>query len=242
MLRLTLAALGFSLLARPAHGQAVTGPPEVRQMVTFLFVPGKSAEAMRIYEASLVPIYREMSDLLRLRGFREVESPEPLDLMIVSSYAGMEGMERASPDLRRPAADGRTALQWYGALSALSQQHHDQFVEMLSTLSDTPRDTEGLVAFEFLHVAPGRSLELEQAIRQERTRLGRGPQAAVQWSETGRMLIADRWTHLRIHGLRGLADWPLYLARRNQAAGALESLVVARKTLLVRGVPALAVR
>lgn len=242
MRRLALAALGIALLAPPAAAQAVTGPPEVRQLVTFLFVPGKSAEAMRIYEASLVPIYREMSDLLRVRGFREVESPEPLDLVIASSYAGMEGMERASPDLRRPAADGRTALHWYGALSALSQHHHDQFVEMVPTLSDMPRDTDGLVAFEFLQVAPGRGADLEQAIRQERTHLARGSQAAVQWSETGRMLIADRWTHLRIHGLRGLADWPLYLARRHQAAGVLESLVVSRKTLLLRGVPSLAVR
>lgn len=242
MRRLALATLGITLLARATSAQAVTGAPEVRQLVTFLFVPGKSAEAMRIYEASLVPIYREMSDLLRVRGFREVESPEPLDLVIASSYAGMEGMERASPDLRRPAADGRTALQWYGALSAITQQHHDQFVEMLPTLSDAPRDTDGLVAFEFLQVVPGRSADLEQAIRQERTRLTRGPQAAVSWSETGRMLIADRWTHLRIHGLGGLADWQLYLARRHQAAGALESLVVARKTLLLRAVPALAVR
>ncbi|MBL8959694.1 MAG: hypothetical protein JNJ98_07575 [Gemmatimonadetes bacterium] len=226
----------------PAAAQAVTTPPEVRQLVTFLFLPGKAADALGIYESALAPIYRDTPELLRFRAFREVESPEPLDLVIASSYAGMEGMERAAPALRRPAADGRTALHWYGALSALSQHHHDQFVEMVPTLSDTPHDAEGLIAFEYLQVVPGRSTELEAAIRAERSRLPRGPQASVQWSETGRMLVADRWTHLRIHGMRGLADWQLHLARRKQAAPALDPLVAARKVILVRGVPSLAIR
>ncbi|MBK8248503.1 MAG: hypothetical protein IPK85_14010 [Gemmatimonadetes bacterium] len=244
-MRVTLMATATLLALAPIRevaAQAVTTPPEVRQLVTFLFLPGKSAEALGIYESSLAPIYRDTPELLRFRAFREVESPEPLDLVIASSYAGMEGMERAAPSLRRQGTDGRTALHWYGALSALSQHHHDQFVEMVPTLSDAAHDADGLVAFEYLQVVPGRSADLEAAMRAERARLPRGAQASVQWSETGRMLVADRWTHLRIHGMRGLADWQLYLVRRKQAAPALDPLVAARKVILVRGVPSLAIR
>lgn len=229
-------------LAPGAGSQAVTSPPEVRQLVTFLFQPGRAAEAMRIYEDALRPIYREMAELRRFRAFREAESPDPLDLVIVSSYAGMEGMERASPDLRRPGADGRTALQWYGTLAALSQHHRDEFVEVLPSLSDVPLDTAGLIAFEYLQSVPGGSADLERAIQGERARLPRGPHAAPRWSQTSRVLVADRWTHLRTHGLSGLSDWERYVARRRGAAPEVERLVAARKVLLLRAVPSLAVR
>jgi hypothetical protein len=238
-----LAASMLALLATaPAGAQAVAAPPEVRQLVTFLFQLGRATEATTVYERSLLPIYRDMTELRRFRAFREAESPDPLDLVIVSSYAGMEGMERASPGLRRAGGDGRTALQWYGVLAAMSQQHRDEFVEMLPGLTDIPHDTSGLIAFEYLQVIPGGAAEFERAIRSERGRVARGPHAAVKWSETGRFLVADRWTHLRTHGLHGLSDWERYLERRRREAPESERLVAGRKVLLLRAVPSLAIR
>ncbi|MBM4186324.1 MAG: hypothetical protein FJ206_03325 [Gemmatimonadetes bacterium] len=244
-----VAATGLGMAAQwtPASGQ-VGDPPagEVRQIVTFLFQPGRAQQAQDIYRSQLVPIYRGLTDLVRFRAFREAESPEPLDLIVVSGYRGMAGMDRANELLRQPGPAGVSALALYGTLAAMTQWHHDQFAEMLPALSDPPdRQIEPggeLVVFEYLRLVPGGEGRLLASVRAERSSPAALP--GIVWSETGRMLVSDGWDVLRIFGVRSLGDWHRYLTARRSMAGfeAGDRSVAARKTIIVRGLPDLAVR
>lgn len=57
--------------------------PEVRQLVTFQFQPGKTGEALSIFKEQALPLYEANEAMLFFRGFLEMESPEPLDLIVV---------------------------------------------------------------------------------------------------------------------------------------------------------------
>ena len=235
-LAMLIAAPGASLATAQAS------PPEVRQIVTFQFLPGRAAEAIQIYQSQLRPIYQDITPLLRFRGYQESESPEPLDLIVVSSYQGMEGMDRANEALRKPSPTGRSAFELYGTLSAMTQQHHDQFVEIIASLSDTATGSAGLTIFQYIRLAPGVSARFERLLLQIRP--VERDQHLTQWSETGRMLVSDGWDYLRIIGVGSLGQWQHYITRlRSTPLGrALEPMIAARKTIIVRGVPPLAVR
>ncbi len=217
-------------------------PREVRQIVTFQFAPGRMAEAVAIYRDQLRPIYNGIPALLRFRGFSESESPEPLDLIVVSSYRGMAGMDLANEGLRRPGATGASALSLYGTLSAMTVGHHDQFVEIVPSLSDSA-GAGGLTVFEYVRLAPGSADEFERLLHDQVRPFEREHQLVV-WSETGRMLVSDGWDYLRIFGIRTLADWQRYQQVLWAAPfrGYLQHHLAARKTLIVRDLPNLAVR
>ena len=226
-----------------AQNTAATAGGEVRQIVTFLFQPGRSTDAIAIYEKQLKPIYTGVPSLRRFRAYREAESPEPLDLVVVSTYDGMTGMDAANEELRKPNATGQSAFALYGALSAMTQTHHDQFVEMLPALSDTTTAGADLTVFEYIRVTPGtqqrfptllftfiRSFERERGL--------------YAWSETGRILVGDGWDFVRIYGIRSLGEWQRYRERmRNSPRGAeLDAMITARKTLILRRDSRLSVR
>ena len=238
------ATLTAALLA-PLSAQytAATTGGEVRQIVTFHFQPGRSADAFTIYEKQLKPIYSEVAPLRRFRGYREAESPEPLDLVVVSSYDGMAGMDAANEALRRPNATGQSALTLYGVLSGMTQSHHDQFVEMLPALSDSVTAAADLTVFEYIRVVPGAQQRfptlLFTFIRPfERER------GLYAWSESGRMLVSDGWDFVRIYGIRSLGEWQRYRERmRNSPRGAeLDAMISARKTIILRRDARLSVR
>ena len=238
------ATLTAALLAPlSAQNTAATTGGEVRQIVTFHFQPGRSADAFTIYEKQLKPIYSEVAPLRRFRGYREAESPEPLDLVVVSSYDGMAGMDAANEALRRPNATGQSALTLYGVLSGMTQSHHDQFVEMLPALSDSATDAADLTVFEYIRVVPGAQQRfptlLFTFIRPfERAR------GLYAWSESGRMLVSDGWDFVRIYGIRSLGEWQRYRERmRNSPRGAeLDAMISARKTIILRRDARLSVR
>lgn len=217
--------------------------PEVRQIVTFLFQPGRLPEALAIYAQRLLPIYADVTPLRRFRAYREAESPEPLDLVIVSSYAGMAGMDAANQSLRTPHRSGASALQLYGELSGMTLTHHDQFVEMIASLSDGSADRDGVTVFEYLRLAPGAQEAFERLLANP-VRPFEKQRALYQWSETGRMLVADGWDYLRVFGVRSLGDWHAYVEAMRSAEFQrnLAPLVAARKTLILRGEPRLSVR
>ena len=77
---LTLAGAGSQRLAAQPRAES----REVRQLVTFRFLPGQTRAALDLYRASLVPIYRAVGEIRTVRMFGEVERPEPLDLMVVT--------------------------------------------------------------------------------------------------------------------------------------------------------------
>jgi hypothetical protein len=247
--RRTIAALFAMMLTGAycvpilAQNTAATTGGEVRQIVTFHFQPGRSAEAFAIYEKQLKPIYVEVAPLRRFRGYREAESPEPLDLVVISSYDGMAGMDAANEALRKPNTTGQSALALYGVLSGMTQSHHDQFVEMLPALSDSVFDGADLTVFEYVRVVPGAQQRfptlLFSFIRPfERAR------GLYAWSESGRMLISDGWDFVRIYGIRSLGEWQRYRERmRNSPRGAeLDAMISARKTIILRRDARLSVR
>ncbi len=217
-------------------------PLEVRQIVTFQFAAGRTGDAVEIYRHQLRPIYDRISALLRFRAFGEAESPEPLDLIVVSSYRGMAGMDLANEGLRQPGPGGVTALSLYATLSALTVGHHDQFVEIRPALSDTAAASPFTV-FEYLRLAP-RSREGFERLVRERVRPFERSRDLVQWSETGRMLVSDGWDYLRIIGIGSLAEWHRYQTRMWSAPfnADLQRYVSARKTIVVRAIPSLSVR
>lgn len=240
--------LGAALLPAGALAQpASPAGSDVRQIVTFRFLPGRSDSALAIYQRELVPLYRANDAMRRFRGYREAESPEPLDLVIVSSFDGMAGMDSSNATLRTLSSGGRSTFQWYGVLAGLSQQHHDQFVEMLPDLGDVAAaasdSSPGLVAMEYIRLSPGNRRTYERMVG-ARARSVERARRLVRWSETGRLLVSDGWDYVRFIGIASLAAWQEYV-RAMDASGVtddLDRLILARKTIVVRQVPALSVR
>ncbi|MEO6447514.1 MAG: hypothetical protein ABIZ91_05890 [Gemmatimonadaceae bacterium] len=244
-LMLALVAYGVVACAPPA-AISRDGPREVRQIVTFLFQPGRADSALHIYERQLLPLYQGNSAMLRFRGYREAESPEPLDLVVVSAFTGMAGMDASNAALRTMSSGGNSVFQWYGALSGLAQWHHDQFAEMIFATRDTSAASESpahLTVMEYVRVRPGSRARYESLVGAELQRL-EGNHALVRWSETGRLVVSDGWDYVRFLGIDSLGEWGAYqrAVRASSAAAALDEVVVARKTIILRNAPSMSVR
>lgn len=243
----TLAVLLLVLIPHgtvSAQRPRVSAPQDdVRQIVTFLFQPGRAAEALAIYERQLQPIYENLTELRRFRAYREVESPEPLDLVVVSSYNGMAGMDAANEGLRRAPASGPGALELYGRLSSMTQHHHDQFIEMVPALSDSGFAPAPLTVFEYTRIAPGQRAAFETHMRQV-VRPFEQQNRSYLWSEYGRVLVGDGWDVVRIFGIRTLGDWHSYqrVLRSLPQADAWDATIAARKTIILRQDSRLSVR
>lgn len=249
-----LRALGYAaflsiavLTSAAAQGKDSASHADIRQLVSFHFLPGRADSAFSIYERLLVPAYRDDAAMLRFRGYREAESPEPLDLVVVSHFEGMAGMDASNRALRQITAGGRPVFAWYGALSELAQSHRDEFAEMLPELGDPAAaasdTTGGLVVIERVRVLPAERTSYERLIR-ARVRAVERARALVRWSETGRFLVSDGWDYVRFVGIASLADWQRYreAQEKSGAWGEVDRLVVARNTTIVRRAPTLSVR
>jgi hypothetical protein len=240
------AALASALFLVPclANGLRAQTPveSEVRQIVTFTFLPGKSDEALDLYRERAIPLYRDNAALLSVRGFREVESPVPLDLMVVSAFRGMAGMDQANAATRALATEKGTSIgALYGAISALSAGHSDQFVQMLPSLGGGDSSSDRLTAMVWYQVVPGRSAEFEEVLGD----------AVAPWerasgipSATGRFLISDGWHYLRMLAFDSLGAYQEYWMRLESEVGItpLDRLTVRRREVLVASARDLAVR
>lgn len=231
--------------ASPAGARQPVESREVRQLVTFRFLPGQGRAARDIYRRQLVPIYREVEAMRHVRVFGEAESPEPLDLMVVTHYADLAAMDRANRALEQPAPDRPAVAFLYTQLANLSLGHHDQFVEVISPpATAAPDDT--LEVLEFLRLEPGFAEPFEQQVlasvhaweQEDEVR------AHVVRSETARFLVADGWDYLRTYAVRSLSAWQAYTAARGRhpAAAAVNRMVAARKTMILRELGELRVR
>lgn len=227
------------LVASPLPGLAqepVEG--EVRQIVTFSFLPGRTPEAMEVYSTEAFPLYRENVEMLSVRAFREVESPVPLDLMVVSAFNGMAGMDLSNEALRVLAIEsGTTVGRIYGRIAALSSEHTDQFVEMLPELGSGDPSASRLTAFVWYQTYPGSQRDLEGAFWSAAQRF-HAP------SSVGRFLISDGWDYLQVIGFESLDEYQAYRNAVDETAigGVLRDLTVRRREVIVATVPALAVR
>lgn len=238
LLSVTALTTGLPL---PGSAQVPTSG-EVRQLVTFRFLPGRAGEATAIFREQAVPLYREDTAMLSFRAFREVESPVPLDLVVVSSFRGMAGMDESNEALRRLAAAAGTGIgAIYGGIAALSESHHDQFVEMRSALVNGDPASKPLVAFVWYRTEPGREAAFERTLED----------AIVVWerargipSSTGRFLVADDWSYLRVLGFDSLGSYQSYWTEVRSMGGhdRVDAMTLRRREVILAPVPDLGVR
>ena len=242
-----IAALGaFASLLLCASRIDAQSTSDVRQIVTFLFQPGRSDSAIAVYRRELLPAYTADGAMRRFRAYAEAESPEPLDLIVVSHFDGMAGMDASNAALRSYSSGGRSVFQWYGVLSAVTQRHHDQFAEMMPALGDVEAASDtsaGLTVIEYTRVAPGARTLFEAFIASTLRPVERKA-TGVRWTETGRLLVSDGWDYVRFFGLSSLGAWHDYQRslRASGTATRSDRLVAARKTIIVRRVKGLSVR
>jgi len=193
------------LLATLVAIQSAGSASEVRQVVSFRLLAGKAPDAIQIFRDEALPLYQANEPMLRFRAYREVESPEPLDLVVISSFRGMAGMDASNRALAEEAAKrGARVGEIYGRISASADGHRDEFVEMDSGLSWGDMEGPGLLVFIRLRVVSGRRSDFESLLRErivpweKERRLGAG-------SETGRFLLSNGFDFLRILRISSLA-------------------------------------
>jgi len=237
-------ALAAAVVAAATGGLAAqtAAEAEVRQIVTFSFLPGKSAEALAVFREEALPLYKDNEAMLSFRGFREVESPVPLDLIVVSGFAGMAGMDDSNARLRELAQEAGTSIGTiYSRIGASSSRHTDEFVEMLPAMGTGDPSSTRLTALLRYRIVPGREAAFEAALAT----------VVVPWeaeagvpSETGRFLLSDGWHYLRFLGFDSLgayqAYWSGITAETDHARVA--ELTVERRDVIVAAVPELSVR
>lgn len=191
----------------PADAQIPT-EGEVRQLVTFRFLPGRAQDAFDLYRRDAIPLYQRDPAMLSFRGLREVESPVPLDLVVVSSFRGMAGMDESNQALGALAtASGTSIGAIYGAIGALSSSHDDQFVEMLPRLGNGNPTRHRLVALVWYRTEPGQEQAFEEMVA---SRLVPWESARGQAGSTGRFLLSDDWSYVRFLGFDSLGDFHKY--------------------------------
>jgi len=245
-LLLTLVTVGLAPLspamrdATAVHAQ-IPFEGEVRQLVTFRFLPGRSGEALQLYTEQAVPLYQADTAMRSFRGLREVESPIPLDLVVVSSFAGMAGMDDSNAELRRLAGQAGTSIgAIYGAIGALSSSHDDQFVAMLPELGNGDPATARLVTLVWYRTLAGEQEQFERSLVD-----------VVEWetkngirASTGRFLVSAGWTHLRFLGFESLEEYQSYwdVVSRAGAHGYLDGVTAERREVILAPVPELTVR
>lgn len=226
----------------------VSALPEVRQIVTFDLHPGTIERVVGYYLGPLRMTSENLQPLLRFRAYREAESPESLDLVVVSSYRGMQGMDVANAQLFGEGGDGPNVGLIYREIDLLAVGHHDQFIEMIDTLSDPWSQEAGgepqqLTVFEYVRLTPGTHGFFEDLLA-ARVRPFELDEDLYEWSETGRVLVGDGWDYVRMFGVASLGNWHAYLQRTREAdfQQALAPVVMARKTVILRRDPRLSIR
>ncbi len=228
-------------LAIPAVATAqVPTENEVRQLVTFEFLPGKSSEAFAIFRDQAIPLYEQNEAMLSFRGFREVESPIALDLIVVSAFNGMAGMDESNSTLGAAAREAGTSLgAIYGRIASFSSGHTDQFVEMLPALGNGDASAERLTAFIWYRVSPEKVHAFEQAIQ----RLAEWERENGTAASTGRFLVSDGWDYMRFVGFNSLGDYQRYWAAGSEGGHArVDQVTSERREVIVSSSSALSVR
>jgi hypothetical protein len=237
------ALLLATLLVAPAASvdaqAAVEG--EVRQLVTFRFLPGRLGDATTVFTERALPLYEADDDMLSMRALREVESPVPLDMVVIRSFVGMTGMDRSNASLGRIAAERGTSMSAiYAEISELTVSHDDQFVEMLPELSTGDPAAHRLVALVWYRTLAGEQDRFERTLAD-----------VVEWERasgidatTGRFLVSDGWTHLRFLGFDSLGAYHEYRSSVADTGGQiyLSGVVAKRREVILAPVPELAVR
>jgi hypothetical protein len=233
-----VAALGGSAVSASAQE---AGPDEVRQIVTFSFEPGRTADGVRLFVEKALPLYEANPAMRSFRGLREVESSIPLDLVVVSSFEGMAGMDESNETLGRLAVErGTTIGGIYGEISAISREHTDQFAEMVLGMGRGDPSSTPLTAVIWYQVDPRSVDAFETAL----IRLAAFEHDDEIPSATGRMLLSDGWDYIRFLGFESLGAYETYWKTITAARdyGVLAGATLRRREVILSRIPELDVR
>ncbi len=181
-------------------GQAnVSAPADVIQIVTFRFAPGQSGAAIDAFRDLALPLYEQDPDMLEFRAYREVESPTALDLVVISHFRGMAGMDRSNAKLRGLTTPSGTSIgAVYAGIGALSVGHTDEFVEIAVGTSLASMDGSRLVVLEYME---GSGVADFRAVPD---RVLPKPEHGATGGLAGPMIIADGWGYFRMFGVESL--------------------------------------
>ena len=227
----------LGLAAQTESDPGSAGAPDVIQIVTFRFATGQSGKAIEAFRDLALPLYEQDPDLLEFRAYREVESPTALDLVVISRFHGMAGMDRSNATLRSLATEtGGGIGAVYGAIGAMSVGHTDEFVEIAVGASLGSMDTSRLVVLEYLEAAE----TIQTTSVSDRTLPSDHP--GVTGGIAGPLLVGDGWEFFRIYGVEALATVQsvAHLPAMNLVDG--RAPVTRRKRIVLAPVPELAVR
>lgn len=227
--------LGVMCLSAGSLHAQVPVASEVRQIVTFSFVPGASADAVDAFREHAIPLYEDDEAMISFRGFREIESSIPLDLIVVSAFRGMAGMDRSNSALGEAGIGA-----FYGQIGPLISGHTDQFVEMLPALGSGDPSSRGRTALVWYRILPGEHDAFEDVL----ATVAAWEKTAGIPSATGKFLVSDGWDYLRFLGFDSLGDYQAYWSTLDDlpGRGGLASLTAERREVIVASVPDLAVR
>ncbi len=240
--RVLLLAIFLFMYGESSSVAQETDTPLVWQLVTFDVLPGEYQTMIQLYEDEALPLYRENEAMLRFRGFREVESPVPFGLMVLTEMHGMVGMDESNNRLRAIAAEQNVSVgSLYGRISALSAGHTDEFVALIPFWkTGDPFEAKYQVFISF-NVVPGKASAFELLVSKQLIPVEK--ELGVS-TNGGTYLIADRWQYLRVFGinsLKRLGDY-LQMLKSSDFAPKLDELIDDRR-IVVKGIlPGLSVR
>ena len=245
MRKLALGAVLFAVLgADPADAQRRSfEQPELRQLVTFRWAE-RMPSNFRPSMATLADIYRQTPAVVRMRGFRKAESPEPFDLILMTSYRGFDGLELARKQMTSVrTTEGRNIFSVQEMLDSTGAWRRDEFVEMLGDLEHRSGSEPRTLIFEWVRLVPAAQRAYELLLQTSVVPWERDL-TWLQLSETGRVIVGDGWDYLRILGFASLSEYQDYVTgwRERSEFDQLALHVANRKVFIVTEDEALRVK
>ncbi len=214
----------------------------VWQLVTFNILPGEYSNVIDLYQQQAVPLFTENEEMLRFRGFREVESPVPFGLMVLTEMNGLGGMDAANIRLRAIAAEQNISVgNLYGRISDLTAGHTDEFVQLIPEWKIEDPFTSKYQVFISYDIVAGKSADFRRFVHEQ---LIPAEKELGLPSSGGQYLISDGWQYLRVFGIESLKEFGDYveLLHSKDLDNVLDRFVD-KKRVVIKGVlPNLSVR
>ncbi len=214
----------------------------VWQLVTFNILPGEYSNVIDLYQQQAIPLFTENEEMLRFRGFREVESPVPFGLMVLTEMNGLGGMDAANIRLRAIAAEQNISVgNLYGRISDLTAGHTDEFVQLIPEWKIEDPFTSKYQVFISYDIVAGKSADFRRFVHEQ---LIPAEKELGLPSSGGEYLISDGWQYLRVFGIESLKEFGYYveLLHSKDLDNVLDRFVD-KKRVVIKGVlPNLSVR
>lgn len=235
-----LAALLFCLSTATAKAQSDSSI--VWQLVTFNILPGQYNNVIDLYQQQAVPLYAENEEMLRFRGFREVESPVPFGLMVLTEMHGLGGMDASNNRLRAIAAEQNISVgNLYGRISDLTAGHTDEFVQLIAEWKIEDPFTSKYQVFISYDIVAGKLTDFRRFVHEQ---LIPAEKELGLPSSGGEYIISAGWQYVRVFGIDTLNEFGDYIEmlHSRDLDKALDPFIDKKKIVIKGVLPNLSVR